>query len=371
MLRPLLLPGLPRLWRGPHTLQLGLDPDRAVLFDLPHARVAQILDLMDGTRPERAVYAYGTSLGVAPDDVRVLVDALRAAGYLLSAPSLMPATLADDHRGRLLAEAAAVALSAPAPLAGTPRPPAPTRRSPSPAQVLRRRLAACVIVAGAGRLGPPIAVALAQSGIGHVHPQLSGTVSPADLAGGPLHADDIGQPAVAATTAALQRAAPDTRTGPVRRGTASLVVQLGFDQPVELLAARFAARRQPHLRVGLREATAIVGPLVPAAGRPCLNCLDLHRSDRDPQWPQLVRQAQPRVAEPCSVTTVLAATAYACAEVLAYLDGAAAQTVGAAVEIRGPGRVRRRAWPPHPACMCHRPTGLSPRKSPEGNDTGR
>ena len=44
-------PGLPRVWRGPHTLQLGTDPTRAVLIDLPDPRAAELLDLLDGTRP--------------------------------------------------------------------------------------------------------------------------------------------------------------------------------------------------------------------------------------------------------------------------------------------------------------------------------
>ncbi len=94
----------------------------------------------------------------------------------------------------------------------------------------------------------------------------------------------------------------------------------------------------------------MIGPLVPAGGGgPCLHCLDLHRKDRDPAWPGPA--PRPR-EEPCTVVNLLAATAYASSEVLAHLDGSESQTLGAAVEICGPGRTRRRSWPPHPACPC-------------------
>ncbi|RQX54996.1 hypothetical protein DLJ57_07720, partial [Micromonospora chalcea] len=33
---------------------------------------------------------------------------------------------------------------------------------------------------------------------------------------------------------------------------------------------------------------------------------------------------------------------------------AAAETLGGAVEVAAPGRVRHRRWPPHPSCGCCR-----------------
>jgi bacteriocin biosynthesis cyclodehydratase domain-containing protein len=154
---------------------------------------------------------------------------------------------------------------------------------------------------------------------------------------------------------AINRGAPGTDTRPVRRGRATLVVRAGTDQPVNLVAAAFAQRRQAHLTIGVREETVIIGPLVPPDGTPCLNCLELHRQDRDPLWPviaaQLAGEGQP---EPCTVPTLLAAVAYAATEVLTYVDGGAPGTVGAAVEIGMGGQPRRRAWPPHPACDCVR-----------------
>src|SRR3954454_3345413 len=331
LLRPTLVPGLPRVWRGPHTLQFGLDPTRAVLIDLPDPRAARMLDLLDGTRPERILVTHAAEHGVAASDVRELLDTLQAAGLVLGAASLFPTALAAESRARLTGEAAALALAQTAglrraitaPQAPTPRPRSgpvrarPSRRTPSapgrvqltPAQILRRRGAAQVVVTGQGRLGAGIAVALAEAGVRHVHCDQLGAVALAELAGSPLRASEVGRPRGHAVAEAVARAAPETRTHPVRRGAASLIIQLGYDQPTALLAAGYAQRRQPHLAVAIRDAVVVVGPLVPSAGRPCLNCVDLHRRDRDPGWPELSGAFERAAPEPCPVATVLAATA--------------------------------------------------------------
>lgn len=351
LLRPMLIPGLSRVWRDRHTLQLGLDPARGVLIDLPDPRAADVLDLLDGTLPERLVVARATRRGVPAEDTIALLGLLHAAGFVLGAHTLLPGTLPEAARQRLVGEAAALAMQA------TRAHDACSDNQPTPAHILRRRAAARVVVAGRGRLAAGVAVALAESGVGHVHPDLSGAVSRRELAGGPLGAADAGRPRADAVAEAVHRAAPATRTHRMRRGTASLVVHLGYEQPVALLAAGHRGRRQAHLAVAIRQATAVVGPLVPATGGPCLHCLDLHRCERDARWPDLVAQLGPVSAEPCSVTTVLAATAYAVAEALTFLDGGSPETIGAAVEIGAAGRFRRRRWTPHPACGCTRPPG--------------
>lgn len=333
MNRPKLIPGLPRVWRGPGELQIGSDPARALLLRLPDPRCERVLDLLDGSRSERLVLLRAAELGVAAADCRALLDTLRAAGLTLPAAALVPPALGADSQQRLTGEAAALALA----------------RVATPAQTLRRRFAARVVLAGRGRLGAAIAVALAQAGVGNVRPEVTGVVRRGELAGGPLRGADVGRPRREAIIDALSRLAPGTSHG-VRRVAASLVIQLDHDEPVALVAAALAGRRQPHLAVTIREGAAVVGPLVPAAGRPCLQCLDLHRRERDAGWPGSVSAAE----EPCAVTTLLAATAYATAEALAFLDGGAPETTGATAEITAPGRVRRRSWRPHPDCACAR-----------------
>ncbi|MGQ5261811.1 TOMM precursor leader peptide-binding protein [Micromonospora sp. ZYX-F-536] len=338
--RPTLLPGLSRLWRDRHTLQLGVGPGPAVLLELANPRAAHLLDLLDGTRSERAVLAYAATTQVSTDEARSLLDALRAAGLLVPAHHLLPRDLAGQTRARLAAESAALALAA-ARLPGTP------------AQVLRRRLAARVLLTGTGALGGPLAVALAQSGVGQVIPHLTGPVRPIDLIGTGIPAAELGRPLAPAVRAAVDRAAPGTGTHPGRPTRVDLVIQLGTDRPPALLAAGLAQRRQPHLLVTLREGVPVIGPLVRPPVGPCLHCVELHRADRDPAWPRLA--AQLAAAEPVAAGatgTLLAATGYALAEALTQLDGGSPETLGGAMEIVGAGRFRRRGWPPHPACGC-------------------
>jgi bacteriocin biosynthesis cyclodehydratase domain-containing protein len=341
--RPVLLPGLARLWRDRHTLQLGLDPARAVLVEVADPAVVRLLDLLDGAHTEREVLAQAARLRITVDVVRNLVDILHHAGLVVPAHTLLPTTLPEPMRQRLSAEAAGLALR------GSDVP-------ATPAQVLRRRAASRVLLSGRCRLAVPVALALAQAGVGHVSPELCGRVEASDTAGGGLTVADLRRPRAEAVVAAIGRTAPGTETGPIRRGSASIVVQAGIDRPAPLLAEGFAQRRQAHLVLDIRDGTAVVGPLVRPGGDPCLNCLDLHRRDRDPDWPGLAAQlaGDARPADACATPTLIAAAAYAAAEILAFLDGGTPDTVGAATEISAPARVRRRTWPPHPGCTCLR-----------------
>ena len=207
------------------------------------------------------------------------------------------------------------------------------------------------VFAGLMVLGAPIAVALAQAGVGQVHPEITGDVQRGELAGGPLLPGDVGRPRQAAVTDAVLRAVPKTNVS-ARRIAPALVVQLDHDQPAALISAALNGRRLPHLAVTVREGVAVIGPLVPAEGRPCLNCLDLHRRERDTDWPGSV--SAPSGAEPCTVATLLAATAYAVGEILTFLDDGVPATIGATAEVTAPGVVRRRTWAPHPECPCAR-----------------
>ncbi|WP_158647408.1 hypothetical protein [Actinoplanes sp. ATCC 53533] len=390
--RPTLLPGLPRIWRTPHTLQLGLDPARAVLLDLPEPGAARLLDLLDGSRSERHALAQAGSLGIRPGEAAVLLDTLHEVGLVVPAQSLFPSSMP----ARLTPEAAALAYS---------------QAGATPARTLRRRAAARVVVTGPSRLAAGVAVALATAGTGHVHPDLAGQVTRHEAPGGPLTESDIGKPRAEAVAAAIQRSAPETKTRTVRRGAASLVIQLGRDHPATPPPVTSAQRNRPHLTATIREGVVMVGPLILPATSPCPNCMALHLADRESLWqtnppppppppplpspptappptpaspstppstptpPSPSTQAStsswalhsplawipasppawaPPALEPCGVATFLAAVAFITGEALAYLDEETPETLGVEVAVTAPGRTRRRTWPPHPNCGCSR-----------------
>lgn len=348
--RPILVPALRRLWRDPCRLQLGTDPSRAVVLELADPASARLLDLLDGTRTEAGLIREAGHLGVPADEAIGLLTALRGAGLVLDSHALFPGGMAEPARRRLAGEASALARHA----------------DPAPAVRLRRRGAAQVIVSGASQLVVPIASALVSSGVGHVDPDVSGVTRLTDAAPAGLLPADAHRPRGVAAAEALRRAAPEAVLGALRPGAASFAVLVGFAAPAALTALAHAKRRLPHLAVTVRDGTAVIGPLVRPGQTPCLNCLDMHRRDRDPAWPTIAAQlyTTPDVTDPIAATTVLLAAGYAAAEVLAHIDGGVPVTLGTTVEISGPGQERHRPWTPHPGCGCLRRTRVGQRRPP-------
>ncbi|WP_238010157.1 ThiF family adenylyltransferase [Dactylosporangium sp. AC04546] len=355
-MRPTLLPNLRRLWRDERTVQLGTDPATAIILELRRPELARVLDLLDGSHTEHAVLDAAEALGLGRQDARDLIGALHDAGLVVGAHALVPVGLPRRTHRRLSIEAAAIGLRMRAE-------PAPGRRSP--ADVLRRRHAAKVVVAGDGPLVAPLAAVLASAGVGHVDPAVDGLTGPPDVLVGGLSSADVDSSRAIATATAIVRFAPDAEVSAVRADAVDFVVRVGDRQPPALARRGVRLHALPRLDVTVRLGTVLVGPLVRPAGSPCQGCLDLHRLDRDPAWPALAAQLATtpiRDGEPCASTTALAGAAFAADEVLSYLDGATSRTEAAIVEIPRAGEFRRREWGVHPRCDCRRrrrsaPTG--------------
>jgi hypothetical protein len=318
------------------------------MLELTDPACAGVLDLLDGSRTETGLLRTAERCGIDRHQAALLVQSLRAAGLVIDAHLLRPGGpsvpgLPPAARARLADEAAALVLTEPA-------------RSPSPATRLRRRLAAQVIVTGTSQLAVPIAATLAMAGVGHLDPHVQGTTDVGDATPAGLLPTDACRPRGVAAADAIRRVAPGVRLDPLRPGRATFVVLVGSPVPAELTALAYGRRRLAHLSVSLREGTVVVGPLVRPGTSPCLNCLDLHRQDRDPAWRVVAAQLSEGSDRPGPVTatTVLAATAYAAAEVLTHIDGETPATVGATVEISRAGETRRRRWTLHPQCDCRR-----------------
>ncbi|CAJ64657.1 MULTISPECIES: ThiF family adenylyltransferase [Frankia] len=398
-MRPILKPGLRRLWHNSSTLQLGIDPARAVLVtDLgpPHAA---LLEALDGRRTLQQLRHDG---GAAARD---LLDLLGRAGLLDdAAPPPGAAPLPPAERDRLLPDLAALSV----------RSVDPAR----PRRVLAARRAARVLVRGAGRVGAQISTLLAAAGIGRVVVDDAAVTTAADVSPGGLRLEDIGRPrALAAGTAMTRvRRQADRRPGLGPAGStplppsghaegpgvdgfeADLIVLAPVGPPTVAPGACLDLERRgtAHLLAGVRETTGIVGPLVVPAATACLHCQHLHRHARDPVWPMLAMQlVRPRTAghDPCEITLASLVAAIAAMQALAFLDLAVPPspdpgprvhqsdnpdllhaiastkdemfdtpdsslkifpvTADGALELALPDwRIRRRSWPVHPNCPC-------------------
>lgn len=342
----MLKPGLPVLWRDSQTVQVGVDPRRAVALTGLGRAAADVLRILDGSRDRAGVLAAAHDQGIPAEAANRVLDLLAAGDALDDVPRPAGRALPEPACRRLGPEMAAAALA--------------HRQHDGGAAIIIRRRVSHVRVHGAGRIGSSVACLLAASGVGRVtctDPRPAGL---ADLAPAGLHHADLGIPRERGAARAIRRIAPETSTADDRSQPALTVLT---DPPDPALVTQLMAEGIPHLAATAAEAIAVVGPLVIPGRSACIRCLDLTRRDRDPGWPLIA--AQLTVARPatpaCDAVLAAAAAAQATAQALAFIDAAGhgppgaegPPTVNGTLELALPDwRWRRRTWRTHGDCGC-------------------
>ncbi|HET7246035.1 MAG TPA: thiamine biosynthesis protein ThiF [Streptosporangiaceae bacterium] len=356
-MRPALKPGLVTVWRNRDTVQIGIDPRRAIALTGMRG-AAGLLRLLDGSRDRHQVLAAAGEFGMDAGTADRVLTLLAAAGALDDCPAGGHGVLPAGTRARLAPELATASLA--------------HRDADGGASTLARRQAARVRVHGASRAGLWIAGLLSAAGVGLV------------LSTGPA-APRPGPAGTRGTRPARPGPAGPRQTAPANPGPAAFVgddaddhVPLWSPTPATTkdtrrrpdlvvladthrreLPAVLVRRGVPHLAASASEAIGVVGPLVLPGHSACLRCLDLARTERDPAWPLILAQLAGQAAtDPLACDTVLATmvAAQAAAQALAFLDqgtGAAAAVTNGTLELVLPGwQWRRRTWHPHPQCGC-------------------
>src|SRR5713226_5043604 len=150
-MRPALKSGLLPVWRDRDTLQIGIDPRRAVaLSGMGHA--AFVIGLLDGSRDRDQVIAAAAGLGIPADATERVLTLLAAGGALDDFPAGTLRALPAPLRARLAAELATVSLA--------------HGDGDGGARSIARRRAALVMIEGERRIGRAIARILCTSGVG-------------------------------------------------------------------------------------------------------------------------------------------------------------------------------------------------------------
>ena len=339
----MLKPGLLVLWRDGRTLQVGVDPRRAVALAGLGRSAAGVLETLDGSRDRAGVVAAAQERGIPAEAAERVLALLAAGGALDHVPRTADRTLPAPARRRLGPEMATAALA--------------HRQHDGGTAIIGRRRVSHVRVHGAGRIGPSVASLLAASGVGRVTCAGPRPARPADLAPAGLDRADPAIPSERGAARAIRPIAPeaDTVGGDGRPDLAVLTAP-----PGPRLIADLMDRRIPHLAVAAGEAIAVVGPLVLPGRSACIRCTDLTRRDRDPAWPLIAAQlsagAEPSPAA-CDAVLAAAAATQAAAQALAFIDepGVPPAATGGTLELVLPGwRWRRRTWPVHYDCGCRR-----------------
>src|SRR5580658_10021059 len=196
-MRPALKAGLLPVWRDRDTLQIGVDPRRAVAFG-GLGRAAAVIRLLDGSRDRAAVIATAGAYGIGEQAASDVLAVLAAAGVLDDYPARLHASLPDELRARLAPELATTSLA--------------YADGDGGARTLARRRAAFVRVYGASRTGACVASLLAASGVGHVTCTDPEPAEPADLTPAGLVLADLGEPRQEGAARAIRRVAPEVRT---------------------------------------------------------------------------------------------------------------------------------------------------------------
>lgn len=296
-------PGLRTTWRAPDAVQIGLDPQHGTLLEGLTPADRALVEQLAGGLDEAAL-----PRGAAARRARQVVALLSASDVLVTRRTGRAQLSRLGAASQRLAPDAAVWGVVHA-------------GEGDGWELLAARARRRVLVTGPGRLATELAQTLTAAGVGTV--DLSPQPPPAQRAG----------------------AAPADLVVLVRPAAADSLAAEG------LLAADVA-----HLAVVVREAGVTVGPLVLPGAGPCLRCLDLHRTDRDPGWPRLLAQLPGRggVADAGETASARLGAGLAALQVLTHLDGRARPAaVGATLEIDLPdGLVARRPWPVHPGCGC-------------------
>lgn len=339
---PRLKPGLRRLHRGPGVVQIGADPERAVLLTDLDPSTRDLLTELDGRLPK-------------PFDADLLAR-LHRHGLLEDAGASCPGwrVLPGPDRDRLTPDLASMSLL--------------DQGSGGGKRAMSRRLAAHVEIRGGGRVGASLAGLLAAAGVGEVRVVDDAPTAPADLSPAGLRAADLGRPRGEAAgppplPAAVRAAA--RRRLPTRRRVRALpsarehlapvdLVVLATDDGVLPSGADLWRAGVPHLVAQVRETAGTVGPLVVPGRTSCLRCHDLIRAERDADWMAVAAQlARPPAAVACDVVLATAVACHAAWEALAFLESGTATTADGSLHLSLPdGTVRRRSWHLHPACGC-------------------
>ncbi|MGX9790387.1 TOMM precursor leader peptide-binding protein [Mycobacterium sp. MMS18-G62] len=156
------------------------------------------------------------------------------------------------------------------------------------------------------------------------------------------------------THSSLAKAAPPETT--------DLVVLSDFLVADPRVVRELHAARVPHLPVRVRDGAGLVGPMVIPGVTSCLDCADLHRSDRDAAWPAVAAQLRGTVGS-ADRATVLATAALALTQVdrviHAVRDGLGVDesaepppTLDTTLEFDvNAGAIVSRRWSRHPHCF--------------------
>ncbi|MHB0928742.1 MAG: hypothetical protein ACYC3W_07455 [Candidatus Nanopelagicales bacterium] len=332
---------------APHTLLAWLDADHLIVED-PAAPQSQVLignakpgilrwlRSCDGSRSLEQLLKEAP--GLTEDSARELLDALQASGLLslhAAEPSLT-AQLSSEQRAVLGQDLDALALS-------------------GATDGFRRRQEHHIWIDGANRVAHALLEVLGAAHVGSLQVRAQRlsrrALSLRDIGAFGPQLEDVGT----APTVAMRRHLQRIRThghAEIRRPLI-IACDAQFD-PSEEVAYQEAGL--PYLRVLTGSRHAVIGPLTLPGHSVCWSCMELHRSDADPEWPRLLAQFDQsrRSLAPVDSQFAMWVASETASQVLRVIDSDdPTSLVNTTLHMdRREWVIRRRSWQVHPDCPC-------------------
>jgi hypothetical protein len=330
-IRPRLKSHAQPLRRGPGSLQLGLSPGAGVVLDgLTDAEIA-LAESLDGSLDLCALYAVAASAGIAAERLSALIATLNEHHLLvepLTNARLYP--IGEALRQPEQPATTAMTIAAAYGLAG------------DGFDHVAARSTQHVVIGGEGDLPEALADLLRSGGIG----QVSVGANAANMLDLDLRGHRVG------------RRHPHVRSVSDLPVSPDLVVLAAVGAIHADAGEPWLRRGIPHLPLVVQAHRVHLGPLITGGAGPCLSCMDLHRRDKDADWPVLLSQLAPqwplRPGPPLRLESTLTAVTAGVAAMLVHacLDGQAVpDDLSMEVSLPWPAIVCRR-WFRHPLCGC-------------------
>ena len=342
MTAPLLAPHAHLAWRD--TTRLVVEdpaaPHTQVLIGNASPALVRWLRSCDGTRSLEAVLTGAQALGIDAQSALQVLETLGDAG-LVGLDALEPHLPTDV--GAAIRPAVGQDLEALA-LCG---------RNAETTYRLRR--AHHVWIDGTNRVAHALVDVLAASHLGSLQVRARrATTRPIALrdvgAFGPVDADVGGAPSLAMRRHIARATTPSPRV----EGRGIAIACDAHLDPSEEVPYREAG--VPYLRVLATSRYATIGPLTLPGTTVCWSCIALHRTDADPQWPDLLAQFDQsrRSLAPIDSTFAMWVASEAASRLLQVIDNDdPSSLVNTTFHIdRNDPVVRRRTWRVHPDCPC-------------------
>ena len=271
IINPKLAPGVHFYEREPSQIQIGINPDSAIVVD---KKVAETIGrFLTGAHSNAEICEQLVAQGLSFSSSENFLQQLIELGLVVAGPI---STTYDPQNP--VTEIQRLNLS---------------RETSGDLDQIKQRIGTEISIRGAGRLGMTVCLLLAGAGYPNVTVHDSNLVSESDLTPWGASRIDIGirRDLVAMNLVERMIRGASAHKNSLRfRANRKIEIMMpdqraDFPWVCATSADRFVATDTPHLFAATSSNASLISSVIDPGQTPCLRCIHLHRCDQDPKWP--------------------------------------------------------------------------------------